>query len=406
MHIQLSGKYAFAKVFTDKLEDEAIAQIERLLDQPFVENCKVRIMPDVHAGAGCVIGFTADLGGRVVPSLVGVDIACGIITVPLGAVDIDFRRLDKIIREEIPSGRNIHRERQVRFDRLKELYCYRNLKDTKAIERALGTLGGGNHFIEIDADDASNKYLLIHTGSRHFGLEVAQHYQKLAMDLMLGKDELFTQQKALIADYKAQGRRAEIQAAIKELNRNFQCKRSEIPNDLAFLFGDYRDMYLHDMAIAQEYAAFNRYLIAKTIVEELFSDCKVQFSSTGKIKIKQKGRIDTKDEWFDTVHNYIGEDNIIRKGAVAAYEGQKLVIPLNMRDGTLICIGRGNADWNYSAPHGAGRKMSRSKAEAELSLTEFAESMTGIYSTCINESTLDESPMAYKDKDDILNKIK
>lgn len=401
----IKGKYAEAIVYTDNIELEAELQIKTLLDQPFVTGCKIRIMPDVHAGKGCVIGFTAELGDKVVPSLVGCDIGCGVLTVPLGNVDINFKKLDKIIREKVPYGRNIHRERKVRFPELQELHMYRALNDSKAIERSLGTLGQGNHFIEIDVDDEGSKYLIIHTGSRHFGLEVEKYYQSLAVDLSQGKDELFEAENQLIAQYKAEGRRKEIQKALKQLRSEFQARVSDIPKDLAFLYSEYRDQYIHDMRITQKFAALNRFTIADTILSELFNDCKLQFTSTGRIKIKQKGRYDVKEEWFDTVHNYLGNDNIIRKGSVAAYEGQQLIIPINMRDGSLICIGKSNSEYNYSAPHGAGRKMSRTKAKDQLDLADFAESMSGIYTTCINGGTLDESPMAYKGINDIIDNI-
>lgn len=402
---RIEGKYAEAIVYTDNIELESELQIKTLLDQPFVSGCKIRIMPDVHAGIGCVIGFTAELGDKVVPSLVGCDIGCGVLTVPIGKVDIDFKKLDKIIRDEVPCGRNIHRERRVRFSELQQLYMYRSLRDSKAVERSLGTLGGGNHFIEIDVDDVGNKYLIIHTGSRHFGLEVEKYYQSLAVELSQGKDELFQAERKLIDQYKVDGKRTEIQKALKQLRSEFKFKVSDTPKNLCFLYGEYKDKYIHDMRITQEFAALNRFIIADSILRELFSDCKFQLTSTGKIRIKQKGRYDVKEEWFDTIHNYLGDDNIIRKGSVAAYEGQRLIIPINMRDGSLICIGKGNSEYNYSAPHGAGRKMSRRKAKQEIDLSDFAESMEGIYTSCINEGTLDESPMAYKGINDIVDNI-
>lgn len=243
----IEGRYSDALIFTNHIEPEAELQIVTLLNQSFVTGCKIRIMPDVHAGKGCVIGFTAELGDKVVPSLVGCDIGCGVLTVPLGNVDIKFKKLDKIIREKVPYGRNIHRERKVRFPELQELHMYRALKDSKAIERSLGTLGNGNHFIEIDVDDAGSKYLVIHTGSRHFGLEVEKYYQSLAVDLSQGKDKLFRAEKRLIEQYKADGRRKEIQKALKQLQAEFKDTISEIPKDLAYLYGEYRDMYIHDV---------------------------------------------------------------------------------------------------------------------------------------------------------------
>lgn len=373
------------KIFTDVIEPEALEQIYTLIKQPAFQECKVRIMPDVHSGSGCVIGFTADLGNKVIPNIVGVDIGCGMETIKLGKVEIDFEKLDQVIRKYIPSGRDVHDGRIVNFDKLQDLYCYRNLNDTKRIERSIGTLGGGNHFIEIDVDEEDNKYLVIHSGSRNLGKQVAEYYQSLAIELMQGKDELYAKQEKLIAEYKAAGRRKEIQAAIKELHRTFQPNKLGIPKDLCYLEGEYRAKYLHDMKICQEYAEINRKTIARLIIDNY--------------------GLDSIDR-FTTIHNYIDhESNIVRKGAVSAKKDEILLIPINMRDGSLICKGKGNDDWNQSAPHGAGRLMSRSKAKEILSVEEFENTMLGIYTTCIGQSTLDESPMAYKSMDDIINNI-
>lgn len=374
------------KIFTEVIEPEATNQIYNLIKQPAFQDCKVRIMPDVHAGAGCVIGFTADLGDKVIPNIVGVDIGCGMRTVMLKKVNVDFQKLDSIIREKVPNGRDVHEGRVVKFDKLQELYCYRELKDTKRLERSIGTLGGGNHFIEVDVDDDGNKYLVIHTGSRNLGKQVADYYQNLAIELMQGKDELYAKQEQLITEYKATGRRNEIQAAIKELHRTFQPNKLGIPKELCYLEGEYREKYLHDMRICQEYAILNRRTIADIILKNMFG---MMFFSH-----------------FETIHNYIDHDsNIVRKGAVSAKKDEMLLIPINMRDGSIICKGRGNEDWNYSAPHGAGRLMSRSKAKEVLSVEEFENTMSGIYTTCVSQSTLDESPMAYKSIDDIINNI-
>lgn len=374
------------KIFTENIEDEALKQINTLINQPAFSDCKIRIMPDVHAGSGCVIGFTADLGDKVIPNIVGVDIGCGMLTVCLGHIDIDFEKLDKVIREKIPSGRNVHDGRIVRFDKLKELYCYRNLNDTKRLERSIGTLGGGNHFIEIDTDDAGNKYLIIHSGSRNLGKQVAEYYQKLAIELMTGKDELYEKQERLIEEYKAQGRRTEIQAAIKELHKSFNPNPLNIPKELCYLTGKYREQYLHDMKICQEFAVENRACMADIITREM--------------------------NWYEhyrweTIHNYIEfKSNMVRKGAISAEQGQLVLIPINMRDGCIVGVGKGNVEWNYSAPHGAGRLMSRMKARETVSLDEFKESMDGIYTTSVNESTVDESPMVYKSMDEIVANIK
>lgn len=373
------------KIFTDNVEQEALEQINTLLEQEAFKNCKVRIMPDVHAGKGCVIGFTADLGNKVIPNIVGVDIGCGMLTVKLGNIDIDFDKLDKAIRKRVPSGRDVHEGRIVRFKQLQNLHCYRQLKDAKRLERSIGTLGGGNHFIEIDIDDDNNKYLIIHTGSRNLGKQVAEYYQNLAIELMQGKDKLYEMQNKLIKEYKEQGRRKEIQEAIKELHRKYNPNPLNIPKELCYLTGEYRQMYLDDMAICQEFASLNRMTIAESILDEM------KWNTIG---------------GFETIHNYIDlESNIVRKGAISAKDKEKVLIPINMRDGCIIGYGKGNEDWNCSAPHGAGRIMSRSKAKEIVSLEEFEKSMDGIYTTSVNESTIDESPMVYKTMNEIIENI-
>ncbi len=384
----ISGEYNTAKIFIDRIDETAMEQIKILCDQSFTEGCKIRIMPDAHAGAGCVIGFTADLGDKVIPNIVGVDIGCGMLTVNLGKTDIDFEKLDYIIRENIPCGQNVHDGRIVRCPDLQIMDCYRELKHSKRLERSIGTLGGGNHFIEIDEDDEGNKYLVIHSGSRNLGKQVAEIYQKLAFDIHRGMDKLFEKQQQIIAEYKATGRRNEIEAALKELKRNYKIAESPIPKDLCYLYGEYRDSYLKDMKICQEFAVLNRYTMASIILNKMFGTGVENY------------------EHFETIHNYIDhESNIIRKGAVSAKKGEMLLIPINMRDGSLICVGKGNEDWNCSAPHGAGRLYSRTQAKEKFTVEEFAESMKGIYTTCVCGNTLDESPMAYKTMDDIVSNI-
>ena len=383
------------KIFTSNIEQEAIDQINTLMEQPAFSDCKVRIMPDVHAGAGCVIGFTADLGDKVIPNIVGVDIGCGMLTVELGEItlfkarnvtEIDFEKLDKVIRKVVPSGFNVHDYRVVKFPKLQELHCYRELKDSKRLERSIGTLGGGNHFIEIDEGSDGKKYLVIHTGSRNLGKQVAEYYQKLAVELMMGKDDLYAKQEQLIADYKAQGRKKEIEAAIKELHRNFNPNPLNIPKDLCYLTGKYREQYLHDMVICQEFAKLNRVYISLAIMDAMGWE-----------------PIST----FETIHNYIEFDtNMVRKGAISAKAGEKLLIPINMRDGCIIGVGKGNEDWNCSAPHGAGRIMSRHKAREVVSLDAFKESMDGIFTTSVSAETVDEAPMVYKPMDEIVENIK
>lgn len=386
--MELKGDYGSAKVFANILEDGARDQIIELLNQNFIEGSTVRIMPDVHQGMGCVIGFTADMGAKVIPNIVGVDLGCGMLSVELGNIDIDLPKLDKIIGDKVPSGKNVHESRNNKFDKLEELYVFRELKDTRRIERSIGTLGGGNHFIEVGLDSKDIKYLVIHSGSRNLGTQVAEIYQRLAVDLCSGKEEYFTKRDELIKAYKKEGKKKQIKLALKQLENEYSGLKPRYPKNLCYLTGEYRDRYLHDMRICQEYASLNREIMADIIVSNLLGKGLDQFT------------------YFETVHNYISfKDNIIRKGAIAAYEGEKVLIPINMRDGSIIGIGKGNPDWNYSAPHGAGRLLSRTQAKEELSLENFKETMKGIYSTSVNEKTLDESPFAYKPIEDIIDSL-
>ena len=381
--IEIIGKYNTAKCFTSQIEDVAHEQIKQICDTEAFANCKIRIMPDVHAGKGCTIGTTMTITDKIVPSMVGVDIGCGMYTVYLGKIDIDFEKIDEAAHF-IPSGRNVWEGRQERFD-LTQLRCYRNLKDTKRLERSLGTLGGGNHFIEIDVDEDGGKYLVIHSGSRNLGTQVAEFYQQIAVDLNVGKEEYFKKRDEIIVAYKAEGRRTEIQKELKRLEREFEAKEPSLPRDLCYLYGSFMEDYLHDVDICQKFAERSRAKMAEVILER-----------TGMVAI----------ESFQTIHNYIDvKEMILRKGSVSAKNGEKLLIPINMRDGSLICIGKGNEDWNFSAPHGAGRLMSRSKAFESLTMEEYQKEMQGIYSTCVNASTLDESPMAYKSMDEIIENI-
>lgn len=382
----LENKYNL-KIFTNNIEYECIDQIKNLLQLNVFKDCKVRIMPDTHAGKGCVIGFTADLGDKVIPNIVGVDIGCGMLCVELGNIELDLERLDKVIHENIPSGRNIREQKLFNFDKINNLYCLRDLKETNKFNKAIGTLGGGNHFIEIDIDEENNKYLVIHTGSRNLGKQVAEYYQNLAIELCSGKEEMFKRKEEIIKTYKEQGRKSEIQKALKELEKEYKNNKPDLPNELCYLEGKYREMYLHDMKICQEYASLNRNYIARTILINMG------------LQIYQKH--------FETIHNYISfEDNIVRKGAISAKEGEKVLIPINMRDGSIIAVGKGNMDWNNSAPHGAGRIMSRSEAKRTFQLDEFIKSMQGIYTTSISESTIDEAPFVYKPIQEILDNIK
>ncbi len=383
----IKGKYNSAKVFIDTCEDTCIEQIRDLLDQAPFRDAKVRIMPDCHAGKSCVIGFTADLGDKIIPNIVGVDIGCGMLTVELGRIDIDYAKFDDIVRTYVPSGREVNEGRLMRFPKIQEMKCFRELEDTRKMERAIGTLGGGNHFIEIDVDDEENKYLVIHTGSRQLGIQVCDIYQKKAIGLHTGKEALWDEEDHIKREYKAAGRRAEIHDILMELHRNFRQTPPDVPVELCFLTGKYSQDYLYDMKICQEYADENRHMIAKQII--------------GHYGLNPVGE-------FTTVHKYIDHDsNIIRKGAVSAKKGEQLLIPINMRDGSLICVGKGNEDWNYSAPHGAGRLFSRTEAFNRFTVEEFEKTMknAGIFTTCVNHSTLDESPFAYKGMADIVDNI-
>lgn len=382
---RITGRYATAIVYTDIIEETATKQIRQLCDQSFVEGCSIRIMPDVHAGTGCVIGFTADLGERVIPSIVGVDIGCGMLTVELGKEPIDYAELDQVVRQFIPAGSEVHETPAAEFPRLKDLLIYNKLRNLPWIENSLGTLGGGNHFIEVDVDDEGTHYLVIHTGSRNLGKQVADYYQELAYDILYGKIQEEEQRRALIAEYKAAGRTAELEQALTNLRVEIE---NQIPKNLCYLTGDARAAYLHDMKICQEYAVMNRQIIADRILTNLLGRGLETFHS------------------FQTIHNYIDhETNIIRKGAVSAKKGEQLLIPINMRDGSLLCIGKGNPEWNCSAPHGAGRLFSRGAARHNFTVEDYAKEMNGIYTTSVSEDTLDECPMAYKPMESIVSNV-
>ena len=403
------------KIFTDDIEQEAINQINELLDQEAFKDSKIRIMPDVHAGKGCVIGFTGNLGDKVIPNIVGVDIGCGMLCVELGNIDLNLERLDKIIREYVPSGFEVHNERKYKFLELQDLKCYRELKDTKRLERSIGTLGGGNHFIEIDIDEDNNKYLIIHTGSRNLGKQVAEYYQELANQLCnYNISEYKEKQQELIKKYKEQGRKQEIQSALMKLKEKYKIDHKKIPKDLAYLEGQYREDYLHDMKICQEFAKDNRLCIAKQILCNYFQLPYYEGYKSVRLRKKAMSTCDwytqdmiERDFWyFETIHNYISfEDNIVRKGAISAKKGEMVLIPMNMRDGCIIGVGKGNDDWNQSAPHGAGRIMSRMKAKETFNLDEYKESMKDVYTTSVNEDTIDEAPFVYKPMQEIIDNI-
>lgn len=402
------------KIFTNNIEQEAVDQINELLEQDAFKNSKIRIMPDVHAGKGCVIGFTGDLGDKVIPNIVGVDIGCGILCVELGKVDIDLEKLDRIIREYVPSGMNVHEKQKYKFLELDKLYCLKELKNKDNwLEKSLGTLGGGNHFIEVDEDDDGNKYLVIHTGSRNLGKQVADIYQEKAIKNCSYDEEMKQEKKNVIREYKENGREKEIQSKLIEISKKYEGK-TKLPKDLCYLEGDLREDYLHDMKICQEFAKDNRLCIAKQILCNYFEVPYYQgYKSLRLVEDVDYPYFITQDcieydfNYFETIHNYISfEDNIVRKGAISAKKGERVLIPMNMKDGCIIGIGKGNDDWNQSAPHGAGRIMSRHKAKETLNLDDFENSMKGIYTTSVSESTIDEAPMVYKPMDEIIENIK
>ena len=381
---EIKGKAATAICYAKVVEDEAIQQIRRMCDYKLTEGSRVRIMPDVHAGKGCTIGTTMTVSDKVCPNIVGVDIGCGMYTLKLTTRELDFEKID-VACHYIPSGKNVWEGRMERFA-LTDLRCYRLLRDAKRLERSLGTLGGGNHFIEIDKAADGTFYLIIHSGSRNLGKQVAEVYQQLAIDLHMGKEDYFRQRDEIIRTYKEAGRRGEIQKALKELKNNYETHELLIPEDLCWLEGTFLEDYLHDVEICQNFARRSRERMAEIILERTGMGA---------------------EEGFHTIHNYIDtREMILRKGAIAAHAGEKVLIPLNMRDGSVIAIGKGNPEWNYSAPHGAGRVMSRGRAKETLNMEDYKASMQGIYTTSINEKTIDEAPMAYKSLDDIIDVIR
>ena len=382
--LEIKGKVNTAVCYAKIIDDGAVEQIRRMCDYELTEGSKIRIMPDVHAGKGCTIGTTMTVSDKACPNIVGVDIGCGMYTVKLNDETLDFERIDDACHY-IPSGMNVWDGRKEHFD-LTELRCFRSLKDSKRLERSLGTLGGGNHFVEIDKATDGTFYLVIHSGSRNLRKQVAEIYQQLAVDLHMGKENYFIQRDEIIRSYKEQGRRGEIQSALKALKNSYEIQELSVPEDICWLYGSFLEDYLHDVEICQRFARRNRELMAEVIL-----------GRTGM----------TSSDSFHTIHNYIDTDEmILRKGAIAAHKGEKILIPINMRDGVVLATGKGNPEWNYSAPHGAGRLMSRSKAKENLDMAAYVEAMKGIYTTSVNEQTIDEAPMAYKSLEDIIDVIK
>ena len=379
--IEIVGKYNVAKVYTDNIEQAAYAQVLNLMNQKFAEGSSFAIMPDCHAGAGCVIGLTMKIVDKVVPNLVGVDIGCGMLVVKIDkSFKFDLQKVDRIWHEDIPSGMN-HRTKKHKFADIAKIEDIIAPVNVDKLKLSIGTLGGGNHFGEIDVDDEGNYYIVIHSGSRHLGIEVCKHYQRLAIEYHKDKKK---SDLAVIEQLKKEGRKSEIEAVLKASKQS----QPSIPDDLAYLEGQHLEDYLHDMKIAQEYAIWNREAMMEVLLGELGID---------KNKILEK---------FCTIHNYIDVENrILRKGSISLQKDETAIIPMNMRDGSLIVRGKGNPEWNFSGPHGAGRLMSRSKAKESLSLDDFKKSMAEIYTTCVSTGTIDESPMAYKPFDEIMRNI-
>ncbi len=379
--IAIRGMYNTAKCFCKTLEPQARQQIQQVCDQRAFADSKLRIMPDVHAGVGCTIGTTMTLTDKVVPGMVGVDIGCGMETVQLKETQIDFDELDRVIRTHIPSGHAIHSQPHSLAKRLdlQDLRCAKQI-DIKRAQCSIGTLGGGNHFIEIDRGEDGHLYLVVHSGSRHLGVETASFYQKAGWKALQRGYQPLVQEA--MQQLKAQGREQDIARATAQIKREYT---PDVPKELAYVSGELFADYIHDMKLVQRFAVYNRQAMVQAILQTMHLTC-----------------VDA----FSTIHNYIDTDAmILRKGSVSAKQGETLLIPINMRDGSLICVGKGNTDWNESAPYGAGRLMSRTDAKQTLTLEQFQQSMRGIYTTCVQQSTLDESPMAYKNMDEIVQQI-
>ncbi len=379
--LEVTGKHNQAKIFTDVVDQASIAQVIELCNQEFAAGSRIRLMPDIHAGAGCTIGTTMTITDKVVPNLVGVDIGCGMETIRVRENHMELQKLDKLIYEKIPSGFDIRAKAHRYLDQidLEELCCARHV-DLLRAEKSIGTLGGGNHFIEVDRDDEGQLYVVVHSGSRHLGVEVAKYYQEEGYKALNRTDDGSLQE--LVAELKVAGRQKEIQ---KELKRLKNLKRTAIPRQLAYVEGTLFDQYIHDMKLVQRFAELNR----QAMIDEIVKGMKLHV-----------------EEQFTTIHNYIDTDAmILRKGAVSARAGERLLIPINMRDGSLLCVGKGNEDWNCSAPHGAGRLMSRAEAKQSFTVSEFKKQMADVYTTSVSKATLDECPMAYKGMEDILDNI-
>lgn len=413
---EIEGKYNKAKVFATVVENECISQITEMCNQKWLKGCQISIMPDTHAGKGATIGTTIKLKDKVSPSLVGVDISCGILAVEIPkSLNLNLEKIDKFINDNIPAGFEVNKEnfKGIYYGFIKNLKCYDKLKNIDHIEKSLGSLGSGNHFLEINESNIGQRYLVVHSGSRNLGKQVADIYQDIAdehCNRTMSERNLL--KKELIKKLKDQGKSNEIQKALEEFNKQ-NTKKKLLAHDLCYLEGQDMKDYLHDCLICNRYASLNRRIIVQRILDFIVEDngyknCAVWIDEYQAHQFEfgfENNQIDIRSYGWETIHNYIGDDNILRKGAISAQQGEKVIIPINMRDGSIIGIGKGNPDYNYSGPHGAGRLMSRKTAKDSITLKDFEDTMKSVYTSSVCQSTVDESPMAYKGIDDILENI-
>lgn len=422
---EIKGKYNTAKVFTNEVDNETISQIIELCNQQWLEGCNIAIQADTHAGKGCTIGTTIKLKDKVSPSLVGVDISCGMLVIQIPReLKLNLEKIDKFINESVPAGFEVNETLQYNEPELNSLltslHCYKNLKEIDRIKKSCGSLGSGNHFIEINKDEEDNHYLVVHTGSRNLGKQVAEIYQDIADEhCNKTKENKERERQELINKLKREGKQKEIQKELERFQKEYK-EIKKIPHDLCYLEGQDMKNYLEDTHICNEYAKMSRVSIAQRIlefiVEDNFLDSPEQLENLNVwidetqencFEFGYENRfIDVRSDGFQTLHNYIGKDNTLRKGAISAHKNEKVIIPINMRDGSIIAIGKGNAEYNYSGPHGAGRLMSRSEAKDNVDLQDFKESMRDVYSSSVGISTLDEAPVVYKPIESIINNIK
>lgn len=424
---EIKGKYNIAKVFANKVDSETISQITALCNQQWLEGCNIAIQADTHAGKGCTIGTTITLKDKVSPSLVGVDISCGMLVIQIPKeLKLNLEKIDNFINDNIPAGFEVNEMLQYNELELNllltSLHCYENLKNVSRIKKACGSLGGGNHFIELNKDDENNHYLVIHTGSRNLGKQVAEIYQDIAdAHCNKAKENKERERQELINKLKKEGKQKEIQKELERFQKEYEDVR-KIPYDLCYLEGQDMKNYLEDTHICNEYAKMSRVSIAQRILEFIVEDNLSSFPDSSEqmkdlnvwIDETQENHfefgyenrfIDVRSDGFQTLHNYIGKDNVLRKGAISAQKGETVIIPINMRDGSIIAVGKGNAEYNCSGPHGAGRLLSRSEAKEQINIEDFKETMKDVYSSSVVTSTLDEAPMAYKPIESIIENI-